>query len=756
VGYTQIWLKNNKSKRLITLFLVGWVISGLIFPATTFGGESGTLKGMVIDDSTQQPLKGVSIILIGTRLGTASDHSGYFKIKDIPAGTYKMIASMIGYKSDTTLVVISLQDTSELNIVLKSQAIDLPAVVVSAERLAEKSCVSDHSIERRSVLIREGQIQDPIRVIQTLPGVASLGDLFAPSQIYVRGGGPEENLFLLDWTKVHWPWYFGGMKSVFNSEIIDRIELSTGGFPAKYGECLSSVLNVTTREGNREHFCGNLSLGLANTQIVLEGPITSRGFFLLSGRRSYLDLIMGEYEGFPVPGFYDFNFKLGYEPWSGQKVYLSGLMTNEKIDYYNPDPEPGIPTKLYDKGKLNTQSLEWKSIISQKLYSLSAFTREEIRYDVDIGWTEKLDIWALDLGFREDLTWELSSKHEIKTGFELGYINLDLVETLPFSVHYYDPNVDPDDPTTPLVDYIIDRKLWRGGYYLQDSWKLTEKFSLTGGIRADYLDFNHNTDFSPRLALEYKLDNATSLRSAWGVYCQNPEFEHLSKNPSLESKKATHYILGLTKRFSQSWSGWIELYQKDYRDLVTVDPLGNYSNDGYGYSRALELFLEKEKDRLAGWISYSYGIARRKEFQDHTTTYADFDQRHMFSAVLDWNFSRRFTLDLQYRYATGRPYTPTIRYEWRRIENYWKLVEIKGDTNSERYPSFHQLNLRLQYACSIFSMNTLLYLEVWNLYNRENTLGYSFKYSSEYENYVKKSAYYCTPFLPSIGFRISF
>ncbi|MDH4222827.1 MAG: TonB-dependent receptor [candidate division Zixibacteria bacterium] len=756
MGYTQIWLKNNKSKRRIILFLVSWAIWGLIFPVITLGEDTGILKGIVTDGATRQPLKGVSIILTGTRLGTATDHSGYFQIKDIPAGTYKMITSIIGYKSDTTLVTISPQGILESNINLESKAVDLPAVVVSAERLAERSCVSDHSIERQSVLSREGQTQDPLRVIQTLPGVTSLGDLFSPSQIYVRGGGPEENLFLLDWTKVHWPWYFGGMKSVFNSEIIDKIELLTGGFPVKYGDCLSSVLNVSTREGNRERFGGNFSLGLANTQLVLEGPITCRGFFLVSGRRSYLNFIMGEYEGFPVPGFYDFNFKFGYEPWSGQKINLSGLVTNEKIDYNNPDPEPGIPSKLFDKGKINTQSLEWKHIISRKLYSLSALTREEIRYDVEVGRLEKLDIWALDLGFREDLTWELNPEHEIKTGFELGHIKLDLKETLPFSAHYYDPNVDPNDPTTPVVDYKVVGKLWSRGCYLQDSWKLTEKFSLTGGMRVDYLDFNHNIDFSPRITLEYKLNNTSSIRSAWGIYYQNPEFEHLSKNRSLESKKATHYILGLTKRFSQSWSGWIELYQKDYRGLVTVDTLENYSNDGYGYSRAMELFFEKEKGNLTGWISCSFGITKRKEFQDYTKTYSDFDQRHMLSAVLDWNFSRKFTLDLQFRYATGRPYTPAIRYELQRIEGRWIWVRIYGKTNSERYPSFHQLNFRLQYDCLMFNLSTSLYLEVWNLYNRKNVLDYSYKYSSVYENYIKKSAYHCTPFLPSLGFRINF
>ena len=237
---------------------------------------------------------------------------------------------MIGYKTDTLNVVIYPDKVTELHLALESEVISMPEVVISGERLADRSCVSDHEIEGKSFLIREGQMQDPIRVIQTLPGIAAAGDLFSPSQIYVRGGGPDEDLFLLDWTKIHWPWHFGGMKSVFNSETIDKVELQTGGFSSKYGDCLSSVFNITTREGNRENFSGNASFGFTNKQALIEGPISSKRFYLFSERRTYLDLIMGKDAEFPVPYFWDAKYKLGYKPKKGQKIYLSGLYHNSK------------------------------------------------------------------------------------------------------------------------------------------------------------------------------------------------------------------------------------------------------------------------------------------------------------------------------------------------------------------------------------------------------------------------------------------
>ncbi|HVP37179.1 MAG TPA: TonB-dependent receptor, partial [Terriglobales bacterium] len=296
----------------------------------------------------------------------------------------------------------------------------------------------------------------------------------------------------------------------------------------------------------------------------------------------------------------------------------------------------------------------------------------------------------------------------------------------------------------------------RFGAYLQDSWKSTEKLSLTGGMRLDYLSLNHNSDLLPRLALSYGLNSSTTLRFAWGFYAQNPEMEHLSKDPDLKSKKATHYVFGLTKKLGENWAGWVEFYEKIYTDLVTGDSLLNYANGGKGYSRGLEIFLEKQKNRLTGWLSYSLGVSKRKEFLNQAESYADFDQRHLFSVVADWSISRKLTLDLQFRYASGRPYTPTLRYEPVLIVNHWEYWPVQGPTNSEKYPSFHQLNLRLQYDFSMFSRNASVYAEVWNLYNRRNIMGYDFDLDYYAENYVERRTFYYTRFLPSLGFRFNF
>ncbi len=734
------------------LFLALFLFFSALIPEVIFAEETGSIYGMVSDKDGEEPLIGVNLLVLGTTLGASTDSKGYYIIQNVPVGHREIIVRMMGYQAETLDVEVLRNKAVPLNAVLEEKSIYLPGVVVSGERLVERSSVSDHVLEGETFLLREGPMQDPLRVIHTLPGVAAMGDIFSSAVLYVRGGGSDENLFMLDWCTVSWPWHLGGMKSVFNSDIIENIELQTGGFPAKYGNALSSVFNVTTREGNRERFSGNVSLGFINMQGLLEGPVTSKGFFLIAGRRTYLDLVMKDSEEFPIPYFWDGNFKFGYEPNPTNKIYLSGLVSYELIDFVTDEPEEGMPTKIYDEGKLNTQTLEWKSIINENLYSVCALTREKTTFHVEIGRNVKIDVDALDFGFVEDLTWTFNSPHTIKTGVRLGVGLYDIEEDLPLDL--VDFNVDPDDPTVQTTIFELKDTTWEASYYIQDSWNLTDWLSVTGGLRFDYWDLNEIFDVSPRFSLQYSLTPKTEIRAATGLFSQYSGAEVAEREQSLDSREAIHYILGLRHKFGKDLQGWVELYEKDYKSLVTVDTLENFSSDGTGYARGIEFFLKKDSKRFNGWLSYSLGIAKRREFLDEIEYYADFDKRHMFSVVFDWEITKKFSLGTQFRYASGSPYTPTVAAVPDSSGTFW--IPIKGENNSRRYFPFHQLNLRLNFNYTLFGLKSSSYFEIWNVYNRKNIMGYYCEYGEEYENNVKIEPYYSLPILPSGGFRIYF
>jgi hypothetical protein len=196
------------------------------------------------------------------------------------------------------------------------------------------------------------------------------------------------------------------------------------------------------------------------------------------------------------------------------------------------------------------------------------------------------------------------------------------------------------------------------------------------------------------------------------------------------------------------------LYEKDYKNLVIVDTLENYLSDGKGYARGVEFFLKRDTKKFSGWLSYSLGLAKRREFLDDVENYADFDQRHMLSALLDWEINKRITLGLQFRYASGSPYTPTVAAVLDSSGSFW--VPVKGERNSARYAPYHQLNLRLSFNYTFLGLKSSSYFEVWNVYNRKNIMGYTYEYGSQYENNVNIEPYYSLPILPSGGFRIYF
>ena len=735
------------------------ILGGVLFLVhAAFGQTTGQISGVVTDEATQEPLAGVKIVIVEATLETTTGKDGSYKLIYVPPGQYEIKTSRIGYKAVSLSAAVSPNEDTKLDILLRESIISMPKVVVSAEKLAERTSVSDMALTKRMLLSRHGLMEDPIRVIHTMPGVGTQGDLFSASQIYIRGGAPEENLFLLDWVRVYWPWYFGGIKSIYNTDIVETAELLTGGFPAKYGNALSSVLSITTREGNRERISGDFSFGFINTQGRIEGPLTSKASYLVTGRRTYLDLILKESTEFPVPSFADFNFKFSYEPVAGHHIDVNGFLSKENVDFITADPDPGLPDRVVTDGNLNTQSIEWKALFNANLYSKLSLLRAQPTYSVEVGRNLNFEIDGATVGVREDLTWELYPNHELKTGFELTQTTFETSGNLPL-----DPSeIDPTDISVQSTSYDFSEDTWSGGAYLQDSWKLLPALTLTGGGRFDYLRFNEKTDLSPRFSLHYELDSRTTLRGAWGHYYQFPNPQAIDRELGLQSPLAIHYIVGISREFNNAFHGWVEVYQKDYQNLVVVNTLEDYSNDGQGFARGIEFFLQKKAGSLVGWLSYALSVAKRREYLDTQEYDFDFDQRHLLSLTLSYNFPKPdkpkwympAVIGLTSRYASGRPYTPIVSAE-RNLSGGW--MPVRGETNSRRFSPFHNLNLRVEWQFSLSrKLQGTSFIEMWNMSNRRNVLGFSYQYSEEYLNNVNAQPYHTTPFLLAGGFSIGF
>jgi hypothetical protein len=551
----------------------------------------------------------------------------------------------------------------------------------------------------------------------------------------------------------------GGVKSIFNSQTIDKIELLTGGFPPKYGNALSSVLSVTTRDGKREDYSGGLSLGVMTTQGLLEGPLGKKASFLLTGGRTYLDLLMGESEDYPVPSFYNGNFKLTY--WLSPKHTLAfiGFASAESEDFYNSNPDPGIPTRLKMSMKVNTQTAELTSLISQRLYSKIVFLRSYIDSDVIGGSIYDVDSGVEVVGLREDLTYKPNDTHDLKTGFEINRNN--------YHIHNWMP-MDPGDTYTtydstgvPMDFYDSEKAYYTGGVYVQDSYRIIKPLTLTGGWRGDYYFWTGETDLSPRLSARYDISARTALRTAWGIYRMFGDPMFLEENSHLKSQQAIHYILGLEQTFGETYAGWMEVYYKDYDYLIRVDSTGAFNDNGEGYCQGLEFFLQKKLGALTGWATLSLSQAKRQEYFDTQQFYFDYDQPLMSTLVLEYKFTQKkrwFTPDIigmNFRFASGRPYTPTVSASQDLLTGAW--IPVRGETNSRRFADFHALSLRLEWRFkALKSMSGKFYIEGWNLYNRKNPAGVNYRFGSQYPNGVQERFYYATPRLIAGGVGLEF
>lgn len=707
-----------------------------------------------ITDRDNNPLIGASVYDMETFIGSASNFNGDYELPGLSVGNHKIIVSLIGFKSDTFNVEINNKNVN-ISRVLENHTALLHSFEISAERITERTSTSNISLDKQTLKTSQGLTEDPIRTLSTMPGVGRTGDLFSPSEIYVRGGAPDENLFLMDNNKIYFPYYFGGQKSLFNTDAVESIEFLTGGFSAAYGNHMSSVMNVQTRDGNYSNYAGNISLGFYNSSILFEGPIIKEKVsVLLAFRRTYLDLFLGDDTEFPVTSFGDVTYKLSYKLNKKHKLSFSGLSSTEAIDFIAANTTPGLPDKLETSGKNHFQSLQLKSSTNSKIYNKLSATNSLNKNVSEIGANMSFNIDAWQLGIRDDLTYYISNRHKLKAGVEWQYGSFDYYGNLPL-----DPlQTDFNDTTVILRNIDINKtgEVIRSAYLLYDGNPI-KKVGINTGLRFDQNPNNKYVDISPRIAINYQLTSKSKVRFSTGMYRQFPNSQN---GVDLISSTAIHYILGYEYRFSDNFYGWVEGYIKEYSDLVYYDLDLNYSNKGEGIAKGVEFFLRKEKGNMRGWISYALSHSERLAPLYEEVKDFEFDQRHVFNVVAEYHFPKKpkqmyipALFQVNFRYADGTPFTPV-----KEAVNYGSgWIPIQGEQMSVRNNDYLNLNVRLEWKIPVSKVVRISsFMEVWNLTNQKNVLGRAYQYGTDYDNNVNEQEYYSTPLLVGGGFKFEF
>jgi outer membrane receptor protein involved in Fe transport len=588
--------------------------------------STGTIAGEIRDAATQQPLPFANILVEGTRWGAVSNNLGYFVIKNVSAGTYALKATMLSYRTAVRSDVVVLPNrNSAVNIELTSSAIEVEGVSVTADYFQKPSetTVSFKSLMPEEIRRSPGSAEDIFRVMQSLPGVATAGGKSA--QLIVRGGSPDENLTLLDNVEIYNPIHFArtgesmGIISIVNPSLLKGVDFMTGGFPAKYGDKMSSVFEMNLKDGNKEMMNTDLNVNLGGFGAMVDGPVSDNGSIVFSVRRGFFDLLTALMDKPAAPRYYDGVGKLTYDLDSRNRISLVGFYYLDQIS------REGTTQGMSEKPKYDyitrddygsAFGINWRFLLSSNIYILTtgSFTSNgwnTLQGTISDRSLKGDDIRENEYSLKSELNYQAYRSLEFKVG---GMVKL---------IDSRHRTWTPEDTTrsgilipATSVSYNPDATD-KTSLFLQTTYRPVQFLSLTGGLRYDYFAFNKKGNVSPRISASAHLTENTSLNAAYGIFYQTPAAYQIALDPAnqlLKSSRADHYIIGIEQRLSEDSKATAEVYHKELLNVITGSDTNTIlSNNGSGYAEGIEFSLQKKlTDGIVGSASYSYSTSKRR------------------------------------------------------------------------------------------------------------------------------------------------
>lgn len=778
---------NNIIIKALLLIILICSVNNQLFSQKRF-----TISGYITDKSSGESLIGAMVSDTKNKSqGSVSNDYGFYSISML-GGKHEINFSYLGYKNYS--LDISLNKDTLINIPMIS-GIVLEDIVIDAERQNSRKNIETSQlgifkldagkIKELPALMGEA---DVLKSLQLLPGVKATGD--GSSGFYVRGGGSDQNLILLDEATVYNTGHMLGFFSVFNADAVKNATLIKGGIPANYGHRLSSVVDIKMKEGNDKNFTVNGGIGLISSRLSLEGPVLKeKCSFILSGRRTYiLDLAQPFLKGGKFEGtnyyFYDFNAKVNYKISDKDRLYLSG--------YYGQDIfSLNFKTRnfMFEMPYGNSIStLRWNHVINSKLFlNLSTiYNSYEYRFT---GSQEKFTFQnhsgIKDYNLKADMDYFFNSHHYIKTGYNFTY-------------HYLTPNI----LSAAGEDFTFgnDGKSYFGyenNIYLLDEIKVTTPFLVNVGLRANYFSqmgyyvskitgdtFANNQNvknyftLDPRFSFRYKLSENNSIK---GGVSFTSQFLHQVSNSAgslpndiwvmsteyVKPEFGVQYSAGFFKNFKKDqYESSVEIYYKDLKNQIEFreDYFGSFDQDlenkfvfGKGQAYGIEFFVKKNSGKLNGWISYTYSITRRKfdKIDNGNWFRTTYDKPHDLSVVVNYQLAKNWSLSGVFAYSSGKRYTP--------VSDFYVLdgqINLEyGPRNTASYSDYHRMDLTLEYKKpSSKKWQSSWSFGVYNLYNRKNPSFVNYETIKDNDNgSVKISASKITifPLIPSITYNFS-
>lgn len=784
----------------------------LLCSLTSMAQQKFTISGYIEDASTGEKLIGANVFDPKSNSGTTSNTFGFFSLT-IPKDSVYLAVSYIGYQ--TSYYRLYLDKDLAINIQLKDGT-ELEEIVVTAEqgeRIEDRVQMSQievpiKQIQKLPALLGEVDI---LKTLQLLPGVQSGGE--GTSGLYVRGGSPDQNLILLDGVPVYNVSHLFGFFSVFNADAIKSVTLTKGGFPARYGGRLSSVLEINMKEGNMKEFKGEGAIGTVFSKLTLEGPIIKdKTSFIISGRRTYIDVLAAPFitTGLAAQNidadvnlfFYDLNAKINHKFSDKDRLYLSAYLGDDvfKTTFTEDLRELGgfSTTAGLDWGNV-TSAMRWNRMWSNKLFSNTTVTYSRYKFNTAFGFEEisvnnngGLDRSAAALEYisgiedyagKIDFDYIPNPNHYIRFG--AGVTN-----------HTFTPGVSQAKITVGAIDTVLNTgsqntQANEFALYIEDDLKIGTKFQANIGVHASAFAVDGKNYFSvqPRLGMLYHLPDNYSIKGSFATMTQ---FIHLLTNEGLGlptdlwvpttkdivPEQSWQTGLGIAKTFNDMFEVSVEGYYKEMKNLLSYVEGASFINEpgvedegwearvtqGDGRSYGAEFFMQKKTGDFTGWIGYTLSWTNR-QFDDINggEVYPfKYDRRHDFSIVAAYDITDKISASAVWVYGTGNAITlPESRHNafypasyQGALEPYWQTqVERADSKNGFRMDAYHRLDVAVEFHKKRKYWEETIVVGAYNVYSRLNPFFINDEFRFGERKFVQYGLF---PLIPSLSYRFKF
>jgi TonB family protein len=700
---------------------------------------------------------------------TSTDESGKFPTIVVLPGRYQVDIVAPGYKLFS--VVEELADGEKRDVIYRLEVEEtLYETVIRGRRPPRE--VTRREISRREITRIPGTGGDALRAVQNMPGMARAPMM--SGALIVRGSSPDDSSYFFDQMPIPMLYHFGGLTSVINSDLLERIDFYPGNYSVRYGGATGGIVDVFPRAPHTDRFHAYIDADLWDISVLAETPLGKNWSIAVSARRSWIDAILGAVapedmgvEFTVAPRYYDYQLVADYHPHKKDNLRLFIFGSDDKMvflfgDTVSDDPNfsGGIDFSiLFHQGQIRWDH-HFSKAISNSVNIGSGFQRSNTSF----GNLFQYEVDSVPVNLRDEFVYDAGGILALHTGIDAELYWAKWKIRAPNVQYGEGEEYTPSGANREMAESVSDSTFIRPAWYGELEIRPIERLRLINGLRISYYNWVSEVAIDPRFVARFQLFKGTTLKGGIGLFHQPPAEDKTQRpfgNPDLDLINAVHYSLGVEQQIFENIEFGVEGFYKDLSNLVvsseniiegdngeTTPEM--YNNDGIGQVYGLEFMLKHNAtDRFFGWITYTLMSSKRIDHPGEKSRLFDYDQTHILTVVASLVLGRGWEAGIRFRLVSGNPETPIVDSIYDSDSDIY--LPIYGETNSDRLPLFHQLDLRIDKKWTGKYLKYSIYLDITNLYNQENPEGFQYNY-----DFTQKKYFNGLPVIPSFGMKLEY